>query len=136
MKDAEIPGFFTNHSARRTGSTRLFRAGVQRKLIKETTGHRSNAVDKYQVTSDAQRESMLEILAKEAPSNVTEKPIITVESEAKRDPKPSIYVTDSNNSDPISVSASNVNEIISKVLELSAKRGKSTVKIQIEIINE
>ena len=27
MKDAEIPGFFTNHSTRRTGSTRLFRGG-------------------------------------------------------------------------------------------------------------
>ena len=31
MEKANIQGFFTNHSARRTGGTRLFRAGVQRK---------------------------------------------------------------------------------------------------------
>ena len=33
MKIAEIDGFFTNHSLRRTGGTRLFQAGVSRKLI-------------------------------------------------------------------------------------------------------
>ena len=58
MKTAGIEGFFTNHSARRTGGTRLFRAGVPRKLVKEATGHTSDAVDKYQITSDAQREMM------------------------------------------------------------------------------
>ena len=47
MQDAGIQGFFTNHSARCTGGTHLFRAGVQRKLVKETTGHSSDAIDKY-----------------------------------------------------------------------------------------
>ena len=54
MKTAGIEGFFTNHSARHTGGTHLFRAGVQRKLIKESTGHTSDAVDKYQLTSHEQ----------------------------------------------------------------------------------
>ena len=54
MKAANIDGFFTNHSLRRIGSTRLFRACVERKLVKEVTGHRSDAVDAYQITSDFQ----------------------------------------------------------------------------------
>ena len=58
LKDAKLDGFFTNHSLRRTGTTRLFQKGVDRKLIKEFTGHTSDAVDNYQVTSDAQREEM------------------------------------------------------------------------------
>ena len=63
MVDAGIEGYFTNHSARRTGGTILFRAGVQRKLVKEATGHRSDAVDKYQITSDKQREMMSKVIA-------------------------------------------------------------------------
>ena len=47
MKKGDIEGYFTNHSLRRTGSTRLFRAGVDRKLVKEVTGHKSDAVDVY-----------------------------------------------------------------------------------------
>ena len=62
MSDAKIEGFFTNHSTRRTGGTRLFRAGVDRKLVKEATGHSSDAVNKYQLTSDEQREKMSKIV--------------------------------------------------------------------------
>ena len=43
-KDAKIPGFRTNHSLQRTGTTRLFRVGVDRKLIKEFTMHTSDTV--------------------------------------------------------------------------------------------
>ena len=62
LKDAQLDGYFTNHSLCRTGTTRLFRVGVDRKLIKEYTGHKSDAVDNYQVTSDDQRESLSVIL--------------------------------------------------------------------------
>ena len=62
MEKAEIDGFFTNHSARCTGGTRLFQAGIDRKLVKEATGHTSDAVDKYQITSHEQRKAMSEIL--------------------------------------------------------------------------
>ena len=55
MKRGDIQGYFTNHSLRRTGGTRLFRAGVDRKLVKEVTGHRSDAVDAYQITGHNQR---------------------------------------------------------------------------------
>ena len=55
LKDAGLDGFFTNHSLRRTAATRLFRAGESVKLIKEVTGHISDAVEKYQMTSNEQR---------------------------------------------------------------------------------
>ena len=60
MKGTE--GFFTNHSLRRTSTTRLFRGGVDRKLVKEFTGHSSDAVDSYQITSDEQRKHMSNII--------------------------------------------------------------------------
>ena len=63
MKEAKIEGFFTNHSLRRSGGTRLFNAGIDRKLVKEATGHRSDAVDAYQVTSDHQRCEMSKVIA-------------------------------------------------------------------------
>ena len=61
-KKAKIEGFITNHSLRRTGTTKLFMSGVNRKLIKEFTGHSSDAVDAYSVTSDKQRQKISNIL--------------------------------------------------------------------------
>ena len=58
-----LDGFFTNHSLRHSGTTRLFQVGVECKLIKEFTGHRSDAIDAYQVTSDAQRQMLSEVIA-------------------------------------------------------------------------
>ena len=55
LKDAGLDGYFTNHSLRRTCAKRLFQAGTSSKLVKEITGHVSDAVHKYQTTSDAQR---------------------------------------------------------------------------------
>ena len=62
LKTAKLDGFFSNHSLRRLGTMRLFRAGVDRKIVKEYTGHVSDAVDKYQVTSDEQNEELSMIL--------------------------------------------------------------------------
>ena len=44
MEEGDIQGYFTNHSAHRTGGTCLFQAGVDRKLVKEATGHTSDAI--------------------------------------------------------------------------------------------
>ena len=44
-KKAKVEGFITNHSLHRTGTTKLFVNDVDRKLIKEFTGHTSGAVD-------------------------------------------------------------------------------------------
>ena len=70
LKDAGLDGFFTNHSLRRTAATRLFRAGKDVKLVKEITGHVSNAVEKYEITSDQQRMELSSIIQGE--QNVVE----------------------------------------------------------------
>ena len=69
LKDSKLDGFFTNHSLRRTSTTRLFRKGVDRKLIKEFTGHTSDAIDQYQITSDEQRKDMSRIISGEHGQN-------------------------------------------------------------------
>ena len=69
LKNANLDGYFTNHNLRCT-DTRLFQADLDRKIIKEFTGHVSDAVDKYQVTSNAQREKLSSVLrGKSATSN-------------------------------------------------------------------
>ncbi|CAB3997374.1 Zinc finger MYM-type 2 [Paramuricea clavata] len=47
MEKAGVNGHFTNHSLRATAVSRLFREGVDDKLIKGVTGHRSEALDCY-----------------------------------------------------------------------------------------
>ena len=62
LKFGKLDGYFTNHSLCRTSTTRLFNAGLDRKLIKEFTGHASDAVDAYQITSHTQREQISKII--------------------------------------------------------------------------
>ena len=63
LENAKLDGFFTNHSLRCSGTTRLFNEGIDRKLVKEFTSHRSDAVDAYQITSHEQREQMSKIIS-------------------------------------------------------------------------
>ena len=72
MKRAKIEGFFMNHSLRRSGGTRLFRAEVDKKLIKEMTGHRSDAVDAYAITSMEQKKMLSEVLKGKSEAKVKE----------------------------------------------------------------
>ena len=139
MKEAEISGYFTNHSARRTGSTRLFRAGIDRKLVKETTGHKSDAVDKYQITSAEQRALMSDIMANN-PKNKVE-----TTSSVNSDKKPEVEQgeVDKSNvklSEKSTVSKvineTNIGEIVSELVKASMGDGKKTIKIQIEIVSE
>ena len=62
LKQARLDGFFTNHSLHRTCATRLFQAGESVKVVKEITGHISDAVHKYQTTSDAQKMHVSDII--------------------------------------------------------------------------
>ena len=64
-EDANLQGFFTNHSLRCTGTTCLFQAGIDRKIVKEFTGNSSDAVDKYQITSHDQRKELSAVIAGE-----------------------------------------------------------------------
>ena len=127
MKDAEIEGYFTNHSARRTGGTRLFQAGVDRKIVKECTGHSSDAVDKYQVTSHAQRREVSNILQSDPTiencNNVTSAPV---------DSKP----TDSSTVKVSVNDSQNVGDMINKLISGNQGKGVTKIKIEIEITHQ
>ena len=138
MKEAKIEGFFTNHSLRRSGSTRLFRAGIDRKLVKEATGHRSDAIDKYQITSDEQREAM---------SRVISGPIVKSHTISKTrvmtEPVENEVKTEDVTSKPCRVKSctcgenvTNVCEILEKIVTASKQKGKTVIKLEIEISNE
>ena len=47
MKSGGVEGNFKNHFMRKSTYTRLFRKGVDHQLIKEQTGHKSEAVMLY-----------------------------------------------------------------------------------------
>ena len=63
LKHVDGDKFYSNHSLRRSSTTRLFQAGIDRKLVKEFTGHSSDTVDKYQITSDNQHETISKVIA-------------------------------------------------------------------------
>ena len=48
---------------------------VDRKLVKEFSGHSSDAVDAYQITSDAQRKQISSVIAGESDTKSTEKQV-------------------------------------------------------------
>ena len=137
MKEAKIEGFFTNHSLRRSGGTRLFNAGIDRKLVKEATGHRSDAVDAYQVTSDEQRSVMSKVIACPTVENQ-----ISVDQEGTNTSCSNVSeLSKTDGNCKISVcncgkSTSNVGDIIEKIVVASKGKGKTTIKLEIEISNE
>ena len=73
MRQAKIPGYFTAHSGKVTTATSLFRAGVPEKLIRERTGHRSDALFRYERPSEAQRRSVSAILNPSSSNNADQK---------------------------------------------------------------
>ena len=60
--DAGIPGKKTNHSLRETGATALFNEGVPERVIRDVTGHRSNALLTYQRPTLEQKQEASSIL--------------------------------------------------------------------------
>ena len=44
LKSAKLDGFFTNHSLRCTGTSRLFQPGLDQKLVKEYLGYHSDTL--------------------------------------------------------------------------------------------
>ena len=75
----------TSHCLRKTTATRLFQANVEEKLIRERTGHRSNALFNYEQKSEEQEKQVSNLLGppdlnKEA-SNVNESFVLDVSDE-------------------------------------------------------
>ena len=69
-REAGIGEKKTNHSLRATGATALFNAGVPEKLIRDVTGHRSNALQLYERPSLQQRQEVSKVLVQGAEKTV------------------------------------------------------------------
>ena len=54
---AGIPGFYTNHSLKATGCTRMYNNNVEEQVIQEISGHRSLSVRSYKQTSESQHKN-------------------------------------------------------------------------------
>ena len=66
---AGIPGYYTNHSLRATGCTRMYNEDIDEQVIQEISGHRSLAVRSYKRTCDKQREKATKCIFGEAHSS-------------------------------------------------------------------
>ena len=150
MENGGFKGYFTGHSLRCTGGSRLFQAGVERKLVMETTGHTSDAVDKYQITSDEQRQKISNILSQKPGENTNPPdPLSIVKCDATKPqvvmPTDSSIPTTSNakvvnideNLSKYSCATSNVGNMVDDIIsKATCSGGKTTIKIQIEISKE
>ena len=45
LKSAKLDGFFTNHSLRCTGTSTIFQAGLDQKLVKDYLGYHADTLD-------------------------------------------------------------------------------------------
>ena len=130
--------FFSGHSLRRTGTSRLFQAGVQRKIVKECSGHTSDAVDKYQITSDHQRQCVSKILQSKpmATSNSSNATAKEVRGDAVEVSDPQVDVQ-SNKSAPKSkecnCQSSSYGGWIDQLIAQVNASGKVKIKIEIEV---
>ena len=143
LKSANLDGYFTNHSLRRTSATQLFQGGIDGKIVKEVTGHVSDAVNKYQIMSNVQCEQV---------SNVLKGPIMKelvndndeFEEKKKPPPIPSLEVSVTNRpsgTSPLRCSckrqrfdlekAESLNAMIN-VLVSKCSSGRAKIKLEIE----
>ena len=140
-ENSNIQGFFTNHSLCRSGITRLFQAGVDRKIVKEFSGHASDTVDKYQITSDQQHAELSSIIAGQSKGQNKEQD--SVENDEKFC-NIEVSVSNLSTGDQQGCSCSRQNVKISDTEDLgkfvmdllkAKKANKTTIKLQIEFDN-
>ena len=135
----KIEGYFTNHSARHTGGTRLFQADIDHKLVKEATGHRSDAVDKYQVTSHEQLRKMSDILQSKPNTTSVEVDANSSENNHQKITENEVKVMVKTGNAKVKdgqIDSMNVASIVSNIIDQTKGQGKTTIKIQIEICLE
>ena len=63
MEDAGIQGHFPNHSTRKSTCTGLFQKVVDPQLIKEQTGHKSNAIMRYKKSNLVMKQKVSDMLS-------------------------------------------------------------------------
>ena len=115
----------------------MFQAGVDKKLIREISGHRSDATDKYSETSHAQRRHISNILAGTDSGNVAKdesSKVKSIEVEKKSDASSTQSQKHSCNCHKKVVKTSETSQIGSMISDIvNARKGsKTTVRIEIE----
>ena len=139
LKSANLDGYFMNHSLHRTSATRLFQAGVEKKIVREVTGHVSDVLDKYQVTSNEQKEHVSKILNLHTTPKKKEK----VEKVVPKLPIPSLElsVSDVSKDAKFGLNCSckrkefnlrDGNQLSSMINDLVLKSGRAKIKLEIE----
>ena len=142
MKEADIAGYFTNHSARHTGGTQLFNAGVDRKIVKECTGHTSDAIDKYQITSVEQKKQVSKILANKPTVKVVNSDVKMQESskESVGNVPNIVSVTVPNDTKKevcqCQMKQNDVGNMINSIIEKNKDKCKMVIKLEIELSHE
>ena len=94
-----MEGNFKNHSMRKSTCTKLFRKGVDPQLIKEQTGHKSEAVMLYKKSNLKQKKeisNMLSVLPREMDDiRASQSAMLAREEKFEKKRKPSATVTSS-----------------------------------------
>ena len=94
-----MKGNFKNHSMRKSTCTRLFRKGVDPQLIKEQTGHKSEAVMLYKKSNLQQKKQvsdMLSVLPREMEQiRALQSKILAREKMFEKKRKPSVTLSNS-----------------------------------------
>ena len=145
LKDAGLDGFFTNHSLCRTCATRLFQVGESVKIVKEITGHISDAVHKYQETSDCQRMDASSIIQGEGKvAKISESPPMEVVAAPQKKSDAEIFKIQplklpkvGDESSEVTVKPSTSGQNICEMIEAAVKSvgdRKAKVTVQVEFM--
>ena len=147
LKSANLDGYFTNHSLRRTSATRLFQVGVDTKIVKEITGHTSDAINRYQITSNEQKREVSDILNGQKSLKFIDNEEDTEECKIQaKPPVPSLELSVTDATKNIGMNCSckrkafnlgNSENLSTLINELMSKRttGKAKIKLEIEFSN-
>ena len=137
LSSAKIDGYLANHSLCRSGGSRLFQAGIDRKIVKEMTEHRSDALDCYQITSEEQRERVSEVLQGPCPTNISVESDKVATSFQNCDKTRDKTVENCTCKCKIhDVKTNNIGQIVSDIESRHLKTGKTIIKLEIEMNTE
>ena len=135
MESAGYKGYFTGHSLRRSGATRLSNRGVPKNIIKECTGHRSDAVDKYMVTSDSQKERCSKIVkSKSIPTATVSVPPPDVSEICEPERQVESTSVTKNVTKCDTCKTNNMSTVVTDLLKSLEGTGKAKIKIEIEFV--
>ena len=134
--EANIEGFYTNHSCRRAGTTRLFQAGVDRKLIKEATGHRSDTLDCYALTSHEQRQHISNVIANGNAKSKVETISVPLENAGVEAQSDSTVIKTCSCGGLSNITTKNLGALVDNVVSKVEQKGVIKIKMEIEITKE